>query len=124
MSGNAMELANPVNLTAALTDALVDDETVMGLLYLYGRMMIGNGLGAHPSVKGHDDLSQAVIGAYAAQYTAAQETAKNLSALLAVVNGYVQDALQAEWAASYAQGVHATTKSPHLFVCICVMKRE
>ncbi|MBR5134171.1 MAG: hypothetical protein IKV35_01085 [Clostridia bacterium] len=110
MSGNAMELANPVNLTAALTDALVDDETVMGLLYLYGRMMIGNGLGAHPSVKGHDDLSQAVIGAYAAQYTAAQETAKNLSALLAVVNGYVQDALQAEWAASYAQATTADVK--------------
>ncbi|MBR5329296.1 MAG: S-layer homology domain-containing protein [Firmicutes bacterium] len=56
-------------LTPALSNALTSDDTLMGLLHLFGRMLIGNGLGAHPSVEGHNELSAAVIEAYDYGYT-------------------------------------------------------
>ena len=78
LMANPSVLFNPVTLSTALTDALTSDDTLMGLLHLFGRMLIGNGLGAHPSVNGHNDLAAAVIDSYENGYTAKEETMKNL----------------------------------------------
>ena len=60
--------------------------------------MIGNGLGAHPSANGHVALAEAVEEAYANDYTAKEETLKNLQfaldELLKVIETYGPDALE------------------------------
>ena len=103
-------------LTTTVSGALVKDETVMGLLHLFARMMIGNGIGAHPTATGHDALADAVIKAYDEKNTVDKETINRILATLndvatiiaenyeeayaeghkyAVENGYIQIALDA-----------------------------
>ena len=94
-------LVLPTNLKVALKS----DETVAGLLGLMGRCMIGNGLGAHPSEKGHDALFEAVKKAYAEDHTAQDETVKNILILLDLVKEYYDDA----YAYAYAQAVEDGT---------------
>ncbi len=75
---NAHLICMLLALPETMSDALTNDTTVMGLLHLFGRMLIGNGLGAHPSPAGHDELSKAVISSYANDYTVKDETKENL----------------------------------------------
>ena len=78
------EAINPV-----LSGALVADDSLEGLLALFARCVIGNGLGAHPSQAGHDELAKAVIEAYKNEWTAQKET---IETLLYVITEYYDDA--------------------------------
>lgn len=62
-----------LNLPETLSDAMLADETVAGLLSMYGRCMLANGVGCHPSADGHEDLFRAVKYAYVNGYTAQDE---------------------------------------------------
>jgi len=92
-------------LTPALYNALVNDSTVMGLLHLFGRMLIGNGLGAHPSKKGHDDLSVAVIESYENGYMAKDETIKNAKIIAGILLDLLEEYGPAALEALYNYGV-------------------
>lgn len=92
-------LNDPVVVTNVLTAALTSDPTHTGLFHLFARMMIGNGLGAHPSATGHNQLAKAVINAYENGYTAEDQTKENLKVAIpaayaeaykyALKNGYI-----------------------------------
>ena len=75
----------------ALAQALVSDEELAGLLSLFGRCVIGNGLGGHPSAAGHEALADAVITAYDEDYTALDETVKNVVKYAEILAQYVAD---------------------------------
>ena len=62
-----------LNLPETLSDAMLADETVAGLLSMYGRCMLANGVGCHPSAGGHEDLFRAVKYAYVNGYTTQDE---------------------------------------------------
>ncbi len=90
----AIELGG--NIKPLLADALVKEANISGLLALFGRCMLGNGLGGHPSAAGHYALAEAVIEAYDGEHTAADETKENLiiaaEALAALVAEYYDEA--------------------------------
>ena len=56
------------------------DNNLGGLLALFARCVIGNGIGAHPAEGGHDTRAKAVIDAYG-KHTAEDETDENLKDL-------------------------------------------
>ena len=68
-----------VHTPDTLADAIADSE-LKGLLALFARCVIGNGIGAHPSEEGHNTLAKAVIGAYSEKYTTSEELDEILSA--------------------------------------------
>ena len=74
---SASVAAAPLATPELLGNILAESEFA-GLLGLFGRCIIGNGLGAHPSAEGHKALADAVIAAYEGNYTAQKETFKNL----------------------------------------------
>ena len=74
-----MLLALPDTLSQSLQTA---DPTVAGLLALFARCVIGNGIGCHPSVAGHNALFEAVKEAYDEVYTSQQKTIENILALI------------------------------------------
>lgn len=57
-------------LPDAMSTVLIQDKTIEGLLNLFARMLIGNGIGCHPSAKGHDSLTAAIVDTYENSYTA------------------------------------------------------
>ncbi|MBQ8539574.1 MAG: dockerin type I repeat-containing protein [Ruminococcus sp.] len=57
-------------LPDAMSTVLVQDKTIEGLLNLFARMLVGNGIGCHPSPAGHDALTAAIIDSYENSYTA------------------------------------------------------
>ena len=124
---NGAKTLNEVPATAELLCTLLvmpetlgtvvsESEGIKSLLALYGRCVIGNGLGAHPSQKGHDELGRAVIAAYEDGYTVQDETIKNLKEAyataydlaysmgkIAEVQGYMDvaiDSVKAGWNAA------------------------
>ena len=73
--------ANTLYMLLVMPDTLgtcVAESELAGLLALFARCVIGNGLGAHPSEAGHDTLAKAVIAAYSEKHTAEDETDKYL----------------------------------------------
>lgn len=90
-----MLLALPETLSAAVQN----DPSLQGLLGLFARCVIGNGLGAHPSETGHNQLAAAVINAYENGFTAEDQTKENLKVAIpaayaqayqyALANGYI-----------------------------------
>lgn len=89
------------NITPALKNALTNDDTLMGLLHLYGRMLIGNGLGAHPSAQGHDDLTNAITNAYENKHTVQDETIDNLLAALEAAKDIIVEYYDEAYAYAY-----------------------
>ena len=69
--------------TLALPDSmgyvLTQDETIMSLLNLFASMLIGNGIGCHPSAAGHDTLTQAIIESYDNGYMASDASSEKLN---------------------------------------------
>ena len=63
------------------SEAMCENEVLKGLLGLFGRCLIGNGIGAHPSENGHNTLFEAVRSAYADQYTTVDKTVDDLRVL-------------------------------------------
>ena len=82
-------LATPDALSAAVQNP---ENGMSGLLALFARCVIGNGLGAHPSQAGHDELAKAVIAAYENGHTAQDETIENLKVLLGLLSEYYDEA--------------------------------
>ena len=73
-------------LNSILYTAMTDTESESGelfptLLNMFGRMVIGNGMGQHPSPAGHNDLSETVIASYGS-YTAENRLEDQIPALL------------------------------------------
>ena len=99
------ELADTLAMLLVTPDVLatvVYESELAGLLALFGRCVIGNGLGAHPSAKGHNALAEAVIAAYANGHTAQDETIENLKAALEVAEDIVVEYYDDAYAYAYA----------------------
>lgn len=56
-----------------MSDIIVSDNTMQGLMHMFARALIGTGIGAHPSENGHNELAAAVIKSYSEDYTAGDE---------------------------------------------------
>ncbi len=52
-----------------LVDTLCGNDLVLALLNLYGRLKMGDGLSAHPSAVGHEQLTAAIIKTYDEKHT-------------------------------------------------------
>lgn len=83
---NTIAAYNLISLVNSMCTLLVVPETLAvvlgesdlaGLLALFARCVIGNGIGAHPAKGGHDTLAKAVIDAYG-KHTAEDKTDENL----------------------------------------------
>ena len=77
---NIPETANTLYMLLVMPDTLGDviaESEMQGLLALFARCVIGNGLGGHPSENGHDELARAVAAAYGVK-TAEDKTDENL----------------------------------------------
>ena len=66
-------------LPDGMSYVLTEDETIISLLNLFARMLIGNGIGCHPSAKGHDALTAAIIDAYENDGTASNAAAEKIT---------------------------------------------
>ena len=80
---------------------VIANSQLAGLLAMFGRCVIGNGIGAHPSANGHDALAEAVIAAYSKEYTANQKTLENV---LYLINEYYDDAYAYAYQYALANG--------------------
>lgn len=77
---------DPSDLQETLTTALTNNSTMKGLLNLFARHIIGNGIGSHPSAVGHDALTSAILDTLENEYTTDDkiiDTAKALAELIA-----------------------------------------
>lgn len=85
-------LCSALAIPEALGASLNADETVNGLLSMLARFVLGDGVGSHPSAKGHEALFEAVAKSYFDGYTAKDETIGNLNALanLAYTKAYAK----------------------------------
>ena len=72
------DLYNAYVADAYASEALLSDSTVAALINLFGRSLIGNGLGGHPSANGHDALFASVKNAYVNEHTVVDETVNNI----------------------------------------------
>jgi len=88
-------------LPETMSDALQSDEMIFGLLNMFARCLIGDGLGAHPSAAGHVTLSEAVINAYKDKYTAKDATIKNALAALEIISDVVAEYYDEAYAYAY-----------------------
>lgn len=82
LDGNVGMISTLLALPETLSASLQKDTTVSSLLALFGRCVIGNGLGGHPSATGHHQLFQAVNTAHGEGYTAKDETIQNVTIAL------------------------------------------
>jgi len=80
-----MLLALPETLGTSLKNA----DSLAGLLGLFSRCVVGNGLGGHPSKGGHDKLAASVIAAYG-NHTAKDETVENVHYVLGKLKGFLE----------------------------------
>ncbi len=81
-TGQSMEVADIykyIALPDGMSYILESDPTIMSLLNLFGRMLIGNGIGCHPSAAGHDQLSAAIIEAYESGQTAQDASSEKIA---------------------------------------------
>ena len=86
---NINSLCTLLVMPETLGDVVANDVKFGGLLALFARCYIGNGIGAHPSEAGHNTLAAAVIAAYENEYTAQDETIENI---LYIINEYYDEA--------------------------------
>lgn len=91
----------------AMSAALQSDETVFGLLNLFARCLIGDGLGAHPSAAGHQELFEAIKTAYEDGYTAQEETIANATKLVEAIAAYIAENYEEIYATVYAEAKNA-----------------
>lgn len=82
--------------------AVVAESELAGLLALFARCIIGNGLGAHPSANGHNALADAVIEAYANDFTAQDKTIQNLKLAAGLMADLVAEYYDDAYAYAYA----------------------
>ena len=78
----------------AMSIILHENGTLETLLALYGKLKLAWGLSAHPSVKGHDTLTESLVNAYESEYTTQDETLENLKELGNLVVEYYDEAYE------------------------------
>lgn len=81
----ATTLCTCIATPTALKDALLSDSTTAGLLNMYTRLQLGNGLSAHPSASGHAALAEAIIASYDSKHTAADSVTDKVTSSLEYV---------------------------------------
>ncbi len=67
-----------IALPDGMSNVLMENETIFGLLNLFARMIIGNGIGCHPSAVGHDSLTAAIVSSYENGTTASEVSAQKI----------------------------------------------
>ncbi len=82
LSNGIMQMYTMLALPDAMVAALMEDEEIASLLNLFARMMVGDGIGCHPSKNGHDSLFAAVKESYASKHTVQDETIENVEIAL------------------------------------------
>ena len=80
-----------LTLEDAMTAALVSDTMIMSLLNMYGRFKLGEGIGIHPSAKGHAQIKSAVVNAYDTKHTAKDEAAADVEVALSALKGFLEE---------------------------------
>lgn len=76
-AANNVETLCVLLVTPDVLGDVVADSELSGLLALFARCVIGNGIGSHPSENGHTALFEAVKTAYGEGYTSKDETIEN-----------------------------------------------
>lgn len=100
-NSNVSQLCMLLALPTTLSAALQQTPEISGLLGLFARCIIGNGLGAHPSEGGHVSLFETVKSVYEEGYTAKDETIKNVTA---IINKYYDEAYAYAYAKADEKG--------------------
>lgn len=77
-------------ITEPLADALVASPVVKSLLNLFARMLIGNGIGCHPSAAGHDTLTAAIVKAYETKHTTEDEVKDDINYVLGELKNFLE----------------------------------
>lgn len=77
-------------VTEPLAKALVSNAAIKSLLNLFARMLIGNGIGCHPSAAGHDTLTAAIVEAYETKHTAEEEVKENVNIVLGELKNFLE----------------------------------
>jgi len=103
---NAELLCTLLVMPEVLGDTVVDSE-LSGLLALFGRCVIGNGLGGHPSAAGHKTLADAVIDAYENEHTAKDETIENALIALEALRDFILENYEEAYKMAYAEAKDA-----------------
>ena len=88
---------------AYASEALLADHTVATLINVFGRTLIGNGLGGHPSENGHDALFTSVKNAYMNEHTVIDETVDNI----VILRDYIFENYDKFYAYAYEQAEKA-----------------
>ena len=91
-------------------NALVDwfsSPTGQAMCKVYGLFKIGNGMSVHPTPAGHDDLFEVIVNAYESDYTAQDETLKNLGMLADLIKDYYDEAYEIAYDEAVKAGVIA-----------------
>ena len=71
-----------LGLPQTLSDAMVGNPTLSGMLCMNARCLIGTGIGGHPSEAGHDSVFAAVKNAYEGKHMAKDQTINNVTAFI------------------------------------------
>ena len=100
---NVGNLCMLLALPETLSEALQSDEMIFGLLNMFARCLIGDGLGAHPTAAGHATLSAAVNAAYEGKHTVQKETEENLYTAAQIALELVQEYYDEAYAYAYAE---------------------
>ncbi len=91
-------IASGVVLRTTLANAVMaDTELLMPLFHLYGRMLVGNGIGCHPSKAGHDEYAKVVINAYCNEYTTLDSITDKVEELGELIAEYGPEVLEKIW---------------------------
>ena len=99
------------DITDPLAETLVSDTTIKSLLNLFARMLIGNGIGCHPSAAGHDTITNAIVEAYKSNHTTEEEVKQDIKYVLDEMKGFLEtygpDAADQLWKVWKEEGYQA-----------------
>lgn len=93
--------------TLVMGTALAEDEVVGNLMHLFVRMLVGDGIGCHPSETGHEEIFEAVKTSYENEFTAQQATIEKAMKALNKVADLVVEYHDEAYAYGYAYAKEA-----------------
>ena len=102
------ELSNnpgPGTIYKSLCSWFTGTETSRAMCKIYGLFKIGDGMSVHPTPSGHDDLFKVIVNSYESEYTAQDETIKNLAILADLIKEYYDEAYVIAYQQAVAAGV-------------------
>ena len=95
----------PNHIYNALVGWFTGSETALSMCKIYALFKVGNGMSVHPTPAGHDDLFAAIVKSYETDYTAQDETIKNLAILADLILEYYDEAYEVAYAEAVKAGV-------------------